>query len=41
MNDNSNIGKKSLVKNGFHLNPAGSGKLVINFIKEIKNLCKN
>ena len=38
--DNSKIGKESLDKKGLHLNPRGSGKIVINFIKKMKNLQK-
>ena len=33
--DNSNIGKEGLGKKWLHLNPRGSGKLAINFIKEM------
>ena len=38
--DNSKIGNERLDKKGLHLNPRGSGKIVIRFIKKIKNLQK-
>ena len=39
--DNSNIGKEILGKKDLHLNPRGSGKLAINFIKKPQELaCK-
>ena len=38
--ENSNIGKESLSKNEIHLNPRGSDKSAIKFIKKIKNFKK-
>lgn len=38
--DNSNISKESFGTKAFHLNPKGSGKVAINFIKKMKNLQK-
>ena len=38
---NSNIGKESFGKTGFHQHPRVSGKLAMNFINKNKNLHKN
>ena len=39
--DNRNVGGNYLSNSGLHLNSTGYGKLVINFIKRMRNLSKN